>query len=39
MAPSIVAICGSPRKGGNTETLVKVALEAAKKEGVKTKFI
>ncbi len=39
MTPRIVAICGSPRKDGNTETLVKIALEVAKAEGCKTKFI
>ncbi len=39
MAPEILAICGSPRKGGNTETLAKTALEAAEAEGAGTKFI
>jgi len=39
MAPEILAICGSPRKGGNTETLVRAALEAAEAEGARTEFI
>lgn len=39
MAPEILAICSSPRKGGNTETLVKTALEAAEAEGARTRFI
>ena len=30
----IVGILGSPRKGGNTEVLMDVALEEARKEGV-----
>jgi len=35
----ILAICGSPRKSGNTEFLVKTALDAAEAEGLKTEFI
>jgi multimeric flavodoxin WrbA len=34
----ILAICCSPRKGGNTEILLKEALAAAKKEGAETEF-
>ena len=30
----IVKILGSPRKGGNTEVLLNVALEEAQKNGV-----
>ena len=32
----IVGILGSPRKGGNTEVLLDVALEEAQKNGVLT---
>jgi multimeric flavodoxin WrbA len=32
----IIGILGSPRKGGNTETLLDVALREAKKNGVST---
>ena len=39
MKPRILAIVGSPRKGGNTETLVRAALAAAKEEGATTKMI
>lgn len=39
MALTIVAISGSPRKGGNTELLCKKALESASKHGCKTEFI
>jgi multimeric flavodoxin WrbA len=39
MSLRILAICGSPRKSGNTETLVKVALKAAEQEGMQTDFI
>lgn len=39
MKPNIVAIVGSPRKNGNTEYLVKTALDAAEKEDAKTKLI
>jgi len=35
----IVGVCGSPKKGGNTELMVKTALEAAQAEGVETKLI
>jgi len=35
----IIGIVGSPRKGGNTELLVKEALSAAKGEGAKTELI
>jgi multimeric flavodoxin WrbA len=34
----ILAICCSPRKGGNTEILLKEALGAAKKAGAETEF-
>ncbi len=32
-------ICGSPRKGGNTEILVKEALQAAEEVGARVEFI
>ena len=35
----ILAISGSPRKGGNTDTLLKVALDVLNKKGVETEFI
>jgi multimeric flavodoxin WrbA len=35
----VVGIAGSPRKGGNTELLVREALNAAEKEGVETELI
>jgi multimeric flavodoxin WrbA len=35
----VIGISGSPRKGGNTEILVKNSLEAAKTEGADTEFI
>ncbi len=35
----VIGISGSPRKGGNTEILVKHSLEAAKKEGADTEII
>ncbi len=35
----IIGIVGSPRKGGNTETLTKIALEEAQKEGAETELI
>jgi len=35
----ILGIVGSPRKGGNTETLTKIALEEVAKEGIETELI
>ena len=35
----IIGIVASPRKGGNTETLVSIALEEVQKEGVETELI
>lgn len=35
----IIGIVGSPRKGGNTEILVKAALERAKERGADTEII
>lgn len=35
----VVAINGSPRKGGNTELMLKKVLEAVEKHGVETQFI
>ncbi|MCW4041930.1 MAG: flavodoxin family protein [Candidatus Bathyarchaeota archaeon] len=35
----IIGIVGSPRTKGNTETLTRLALEAAAKEGVETELI
>jgi multimeric flavodoxin WrbA len=34
-----IAICGSPRKNGNTEIMLKEALKGAQKEGAKTELI
>jgi multimeric flavodoxin WrbA len=34
-----IAICGSPRKEGNTEFLLKRCLEGISKQGIKTEFI
>jgi multimeric flavodoxin WrbA len=35
----IIGISGSPRSGGNTEFIVKEALNEAKKEGLETEFL
>ena len=35
----ILAISGSPRKGGNTDTLCKIALEVIGNHGIETEFI
>jgi multimeric flavodoxin WrbA len=35
----ILGIVGSPRKGGNTEALTKIALEEIAKEGIETELI
>ena len=35
----IVGIVGSPRKGGNTEDMTKIALEEIEKEGLETELI
>ncbi len=35
----IVGIVGSPRLGGNTETLTRIALETIRKEGLRTELI
>jgi multimeric flavodoxin WrbA len=35
----VIGICGSPRKGGNTEILVNNSLKAAKSEGTDTEII
>ncbi len=37
MASRILGIAGSPRRGGNTEVLVRAALEAAEAEGAETR--
>jgi multimeric flavodoxin WrbA len=34
----ILGLCGSPRKGGNTEFLVKEALQTARQEGAETEL-
>jgi len=34
-----VGIVGSPRLGGNTETITRIALEEIKKEGLKTELV
>jgi len=34
----ILAICSSPRKGGNTETMLRAALDAAQAEGAETEL-
>jgi multimeric flavodoxin WrbA len=38
MCLRVLGIAGSPVKNGNTEILIREALDAAKKEGVKTEF-
>jgi multimeric flavodoxin WrbA len=35
----VVGIVGSPRPGGNTETITRIALEEVQKEGLETEFI
>jgi len=35
----VLAISGSPRKGGNTDVLLKVALDVIGERGIKTEFI
>jgi multimeric flavodoxin WrbA len=35
----VVGIVGSPRRGGNTETLTRIALEEVEKEGIETELI
>ena len=35
----IIGVCGSPRKGGNTEIMVKEALKGARKAGAQVEFI
>jgi len=35
----VVGVVGSPRRGGNTETLTRIALEEIAKEGLKTELI
>lgn len=37
--PKIVGVCGSPRAGGNTETLLRHALSVLEAEGVATEFV
>ncbi len=34
-----IAICGSPRKNGNTETMLKIVLERLEKTGIETELI
>jgi multimeric flavodoxin WrbA len=35
----ILAICGSPRREGNTDTLLKHALDVISRDGIETEFI
>ncbi len=35
----VVAICGSPRKGGNTEQLLREALDVIRSHGIETELI
>jgi multimeric flavodoxin WrbA len=35
----VLGISGSPRSGGNTEILVKLALETLAEEGLETEFL
>ncbi len=35
----VLGICGSPRKGGNTEHAVSTALNVLKAEGIETEFV
>jgi multimeric flavodoxin WrbA len=39
MCPKVLGIAGSPVKNGNTEILIREALNAAKEEGAKTEFV
>jgi multimeric flavodoxin WrbA len=39
MCPKVLGIAGSPVKNGNTEILIREALNAAKKENVETELI
>lgn len=36
---NVLAICASPRKGGNTEYFTKIVLEELEKESINTEFI
>jgi multimeric flavodoxin WrbA len=35
----VVGVVGSPRRGGNTETITRIALDEVKKQGLKTELI
>jgi multimeric flavodoxin WrbA len=35
----ILGVCGSPRKSGNTQTMLETALEAAREQGAETELI
>lgn len=35
----VVGVVGSPRRGGNTETLTRIALDEIEKEGLKTELV
>jgi multimeric flavodoxin WrbA len=35
----VLGISGSPRRGGNTDILVNLALDTIGKEGIKTEFL
>ena len=35
----IIGVCGSPRRGGNTEYLLRLALEEAEEGGAETELI
>ncbi|MDD5287710.1 MAG: flavodoxin family protein [Dehalococcoidales bacterium] len=35
----VIGICCSPRKGGNTEALIQIALESARAEGAETELV
>ena len=39
MAPNIVAVVGSPRKGSNTEFLTRIALDNVEQQGCTTELI
>lgn len=39
MSMKVVGVVGSPRRGGNTETITRIALDEVKKQGLKTELI
>ncbi|PJB60557.1 MAG: flavodoxin family protein, partial [Armatimonadetes bacterium CG_4_9_14_3_um_filter_66_14] len=35
----VLAVCGSPRRNGNTEGLLRIALEEIEKQGIETELL